>query len=261
MTFQPFVPTGGLAGWRFLQNTIESQRTAHGQSVSIERDLEYFRENIGEIDTAEELVSDFRLLSVTLSAFGLSDDIGSKFLIRKVLEEGTIDPGSLANSLSDSRYEDLSKAFGFGDFSIPNTKLSTFSETIEAKYRDQKFEEDMGQTNETMRLALNAQRILPELANGSESNRTKWFSVMGNEPLREVMETALGLPTSFAALPIDRQLEIFLDRSESIFGTSELSELVEEDRFDRVLDRFTAIDGLSTESTVTSPALVLLRGY
>lgn len=261
MTFQPFVPIGGVAGWRFLERTVDTQRAAHSEGVAIKRDLDYFRENIGKIDTAEELVSDFRLLSVALGAFGLGDDIGSKFLIRKVLEEGTIEPESLANRLSDKRYRDLSSAFGFGDFDVPSSKLSTFADTIEARYLDRKFEEDMGQTNETMRLALNAQRELPELAGGSESNRTKWFNVMGNPPLRKVMETALGLPTAFATFPVDRQIEIFLDRSESIFGTNDLSELVKEETLDRVLDRFTALDDISGGPVVSSPALVLLRGF
>ena len=164
MTFQPFVPTGGLAGWRFLQNTIETQRTAHGEGALLKRDMDYFRENISKVETAEQLVGDYRLLSVALAAFGLSDDIGAKFLIKRVLSEGTIEPEALSNRLSDKRYRDLSRAFGFGDFPVPNTQLSDFPNRIEALYKAQKFEIDLGQTNETMRLALTAQRELPALA-------------------------------------------------------------------------------------------------
>ena len=64
MSFQPYVPTGGLTGWRFLQNTLETQRAAHSGSGELRRDLDYFRDRISEIDTAEELVADFRLLTV-----------------------------------------------------------------------------------------------------------------------------------------------------------------------------------------------------
>ncbi|WP_281824936.1 DUF1217 domain-containing protein [Jannaschia rubra] len=262
MTFQPFVPTGGLAGWRFLQNTVESQRKAHGDSPILQRDLDYFREKIGSVQTAEDLVRDFRLLSVALGAFGLDDDVGNKFLIRKVLEDGTTDPKALANRLSDKRYRDLSRAFGFGDFPVPNTGLSDFADRISARYKSQKFESDMGQTNETMRLALNAERELPALAMATGSNRTKWFTVMGTAPLRKVMETALNLPQAFATLPIDRQIETFMERSESVFGTRDVSELASPETLGRLLDRYTAMVGMADQaSAVTSPALVLLRGF
>ncbi len=261
MTFQPFVPVGGLGGWRFLQNTLETQKEAHGRSPVLERDLDYFRENIGNVTSADELVSDFRLLSVALGAFGLSEDINSKFLIKKVLEEGVIDPESLANRLSDKRYRDMSRAFGFGDFDTPNTVLTTFADGIEERYRDQKFQEDMGRTNDTMRLGLNAQRELAALGEGEGSNRTKWFTLMGTPPLRTVMEGALNLPAAFATLPIDKQLETFQERARDVLGTDQLSEIGQGDVLDRVLDRFTAQAGLSSGVNVTSPALVLLRGF
>lgn len=261
MTFQPYVPTGGLAGWRFLQNTVETQRIAHGEGAVLARDLAYFEEKIGDVRTAEDLVGDFRLLSVALGAFGLSDDINSKFLIKRVLEEGTIEPDALANRLADKRYRDLSRAFGFGDFPVPNSAISGFADRIADRYKEQRFELDMGRTNETMRLALTAQRELPALGGDDTSNRTKWFNLMGTPPVRKVMETALNLPTSIATLQIDKQLDVFLDRAESIFGTSDLSELASGDRLDRVLDRFTALDQSTNSAPVSSPALVLLRGF
>lgn len=264
MSFQPFVPTGGISGWRFLQNTLEKQLKAHGEGAAIQRDLAYFNENIYKIDTAAELVSDFRLLSVALEAFGLREDIGSKFLIRRVLEEGTLKADALANRLSDKRYRDLSRAFGFGDFATPNTKISDFAERIGAQFKERRFEADMGTSNDTMRLALNARREIPALGKGAGSNRTKWFTLMGTPPLRNVMEVALGLPKSFGTLPIDRQIDTFMERTRNMFGTDQLAELAQPKTLNRVLERYTALDGINggrSESQISSPALVLLRGY
>ena len=264
MTFQPFVPADGLAGWRFLQRTEASQRAAHGDSAALERDLAYFRENIGKIDTPQQLVSDYRLLSVALGAFGLDGDIQNKFLIRRVLEDGVLKPEALSAKLSDKRYRDMAKAFGFGDFSVPNTKLSDFAGKIEARYRDLRFEADMGKASDTMRLALNARRELPQLASSSGSNRTKWFMLMGTPPLRKVMEAALGLPKTFATLPIDRQIETFMDRAERRLGTSDLAVIGRGATLERLLDRFTASEITGSVNSATppsSPALVLLRGY
>ena len=124
MTYAPVVPFGGLAGWAFLTRTREAQKTAFASSPAVQRDEAYFRDRIGGISSAEELVSDRRLLSVALGAFGLEDDINNRYFIRKVLEDGTLDPKALGNKLADKRYLELSKAFGFGDYATPRTKLS-----------------------------------------------------------------------------------------------------------------------------------------
>jgi len=134
MTFQPIIPLTGYTGWRFLQRTMENQKTAFENDPTIQRATEYFKENISKVSTAEDLVSDRRMLSVALGAFGLDDDIDNKFFVQKILEEGTLDDGALANLLSDSRYADFSRTFGFGDFPIPNTVLSDFSDLMVERY-------------------------------------------------------------------------------------------------------------------------------
>ncbi|WGH80185.1 DUF1217 domain-containing protein [Jannaschia ovalis] len=263
MSFQPFAPSGGLSGWRFVQATLPQQRAAFAAGPVLERELAYFRDRIGTVTSAEELVGDYRLLSVALAAFGLSDEIGNRFLIRKVLEEGTTAPDALANKLSDRRYRALSQAFGFGDFATPNTALSTFPDQIAEKFTERGFERALGETRPGLRLALNARRELVEIAGSSGSNRTKWFTIMGTPPLRSVMETALALPKSFAALPIDRQLQEFQVRAEAAFGTDDVAALAAAPVLDRLLDRFAALDGLGRQGPggPSSPALVLLRGF
>jgi hypothetical protein len=261
MTFQPFVPTGGLAGWRFLQQTLDTQRAAFDRSPLVERDLDDFADRIGKVGSAAELVADFRLLSVALQAFGLSADLPNKHFIKTVLEEGTTEPDALANRLTDKRYRDLSRTFGFGDVSPPNTVLSDFSDRIAARFRDQAFEAALGQSDETMRLALFAKRELTAVSEGDGSDRTKWFTLMGTPPLRKVMEGALGLPTSFGALDLDRQLEVFRDRAADQFGINTFADFAEPGKMERVLDRFTATASGPGVGPGFSPALVLLRGF
>ena len=116
MSFQPTIPLGGVAGWTFLKRTLATQKSAHAASSQLDREAIYFREKIGTIKTAEDLVADRRLLRVALGAFGLSGDLNNRFFIRKVLESSALDTKSLANKLSDKRYGELSPAFGFGTF-------------------------------------------------------------------------------------------------------------------------------------------------
>lgn len=229
MTFQPVIPAGGNVGWSFLKSTRENQQAAFNASTQVERDTTYFLDNIGKVQSAEALVSDRRLLSVALGAFGLDEDIGNRFFIRKVLEEGVLtDDRSFANRLSDKRYAELSRTFSF-DLSPPNTGRSGFGDQLVASYRERQFEIAVGQQDENLRLALGVERDLQNLADRQVDEDIGWFVIMGNPPLRRVFETALGLPTSFGAIDIDKQLDVFRDKSLRVFGTSNPAEFAQDD--------------------------------
>ncbi|MGL6210257.1 MAG: DUF1217 domain-containing protein, partial [Paracoccaceae bacterium] len=126
MTFAPVLPGTGYAGWTFLQRTKASQTATFYKSPELARDEAYFRAKIKSVKTADDLVSDRRLLKVALGAYGLDADLNSKAFIKKVLSDGTLKEGTLSGRLADKQYEKLSAAFGFGDFSVPNTQLSDF---------------------------------------------------------------------------------------------------------------------------------------
>ncbi|MBA84298.1 DUF1217 domain-containing protein [Thalassobius sp. S69A] len=256
MSFQPIVPASGLVGWNFLERTYETQTEVFNSSVVITRDTEYFEANISKVQSAEDLVSDRRLMRVALGAFGLQDDINNTYFIRKILEEGTIEPGSLANKMSDSRYADFSEAFGF-DLGIANTQLSDFADKIIAKYRAQEFEIAVGEQDEDMRLALNAQRELTELAESDASERARWFQIMGNTPLRTVMETALGLPDSFAQIDLDQQLEVFTEKAKQQLGMDSISDLSDDETMNKLVERFLLRSQVSNFASTNSASIAL----
>lgn len=227
MSFQPIVPFGGYAGWKFLERTIDAQRQAHDAAPSLDRELSYFRDNITKVTSAEALVADYRLLKVALGAFGLEDDIGNRFFLRTILSEGTLDPEALANRMTDKRYKEFSAAFGFGDFDTPRTVLSGFADEITNAYKTRSFEAAIGQQDDNLRLAMNLDRELQDLAAGENSDETKWFSIMGAAPLRAVFDAAFGLPDSFAALDLDRQLEVYRSRAAATFGSADVAQFAD----------------------------------
>lgn len=262
MTYTPIIPATGYAGWKLLNRTMDKQKATFVASAEIQRDEEYFRAKIGTITTAEELVSDRRLMKVALGAFGLDADIDNKYFIRKVLEEGTLASDSLANKLADKTYLKFSEAFGFGDFSVPRTALSDFADEILGKYETRQFEVAVGDSDESLRLALSIQRELPDLAAGTTSNNARWYSIIASSSLSTVMQSALGLPTSIESLDVDQQLEIYKEKAEAVFGTSDVSELAEADNLERVVRLYlvrTQIDS-ATSATGSSIALQLLQG-
>lgn len=261
MSFQPVVPFGGTAGWAFLQRTLESQKEAFAKSPTMERDVAYFKEQISKVETADQLVSDYRLMKVALGAFGLDDDVTNKAYIQKVLEEGSLDPDSFANRMVDKRYLALTEAFGF-DLSPPNTQLSDFADGITEQYQTRQFEIAVGESDTEMRLALSLERDLKAVVDSQNSDDGRWYSVMGNEPLRKVFETAFGFPPSFAGLDIDKQVGEFRAKANAFLGNGEVSQFANPQRIEDLNRLFLVRSQISNggaAQTSNSIALTLLQ--
>jgi hypothetical protein len=256
--FAPIIPSGGVPGWLFLQRTYDTQLALFSKSGRVVRDADYFSEKIGSIETARDLVADRRLLEVTLGAFGLQDDLENRFFIQKILQEGTTSDDTLANRLADPRYADLSNAFGFGPGEVRKNDLPGFAEGLIARYQANAFEVATGGQDDTMRIGLYAQRVLAELATEPGSNNTKWFNIMGQPPLRDLFEKALGLPSSFGQIDIDQQLSVFKDRASAIFGSADISQFADADKRDAVITRYMARAQMEAANNQSSPAAIAL---
>ncbi len=262
MSYQPTVPLGGLAGWRFLERTQAAQKAAFDRSADVARDTAYFEEKIGSIGSAADLVADRRLLKVALGAFGLDGEIDKKAFLRKVLEEGTTDPKALASRLADKSFAKLSDAFGFGAADGPRTGEAGFAATIVAAYRTRAFEAAVGDADNDMRLAMNFRREIADLASQGEDGAS-WYAVLGSKPLRQVFETAFGLPSAFAQIDIDRQRDVFADKNDALVGGDTLAAFRDPAAVEKVIERFLAraqIKAGAVTNTPASMALTLLQG-
>ncbi|MFQ6551065.1 DUF1217 domain-containing protein [Aestuariibius insulae] len=236
--FQPVLPIQGYGGWQFLQRTLDQQRDTFQETPVVKRLTEAFEEKIGTVLTAGQLVEDRDLLQVALGAFGLDEDIGNTFFIRRILEDGTLDPAALSNRLSDVRYRNFADAFGFGANQIPKTIEPDFASDIIEQYQARQFERAVGDQNDDFRLSLNVEPAIAEILKRSNDIDAQWFSVMGTPPLRKVFEVAFGLPSSFAQIDLDQQLEVLKDRSRSLFGDTNLASISQKEQTEKLIRLF-----------------------
>lgn len=264
MSYQVWTGGGGLGGWSVLNRTGDRQRELVASDGTVRTSSAYYRQNIGGVDTVGGLLSDYRLLNVSLRAFGLQADIGNKAFLRKILESDLSDQGSLANRLSNKSYRKLAEAFGFGankDGAISNkTATKGFAEEIVAGYVEREFESRVGQTDENLRLALTARRELSSLAAASSTNDTKWYEVLGNTPLRKVFQGAFGFSDSYGKLPIDRQLQEYKSAAVKMFGSDDMARFSDEDTSETLVRNFLVRSAVQSDSATNrySTALALL---
>ncbi|MEM9010072.1 MAG: DUF1217 domain-containing protein [Pseudomonadota bacterium] len=263
MSFQPVVPLSGLSGWRFLERTEAAQRETFNKGPELARDIAYFRENIGAVETAEDLVGDRRLLKVALGAFGMSEEIDKRAFVRKILEDGTEDPSAFANRLVDRRYKEFAATLGFGNISGSRLGLSSVVDGIVDGYMSRSFEEAVGNVDQTMRLALNFRREIREIAGGPGTETARWLNVLGDRPMREVMIQALGIPNETSSLDLDKQAEIFADRAQRTFGASDPAMFGDPAKVDEAIRTYLLRAQAANGPSITTPgftALTLLGG-
>jgi Protein of unknown function (DUF1217) len=262
--FQPTAGIGGLPGWLVLERTEARQREVFERSPVLERDVDYFRENISKALTAKDLVNDRRLLTVALGAFGLGDEINKKAFVEKILAEGTEDSDAFANRLNEPRFKELSEAFGYGNIQNGSSVLlESFREDMIARFKVREFDRAVGESDNDMRLALNFRREISELVDPETTEKTAWFQIMGQQPLRELLATALNIGSSVAQLSIDRQQEIFADRTRSVLGSSDPAQFEDPEVVDEVLRRFFLMRQVESGPGPGTPgygALILLQG-
>lgn len=246
----------GYAGWRVLNRTMAAQQAVVARDPVLNRDHDYFREKMKTIASAEEFVADYRLMKLSLTSAGLEGDLQSRFFIRKVLESDLSDPKSFANRLTDKRYAAFAKSIT----AAMGSRGGAAIENVIGNHRQAELEARVGAVDPDLRVALYARREIATIASASSTENTKWYQILGSSPLRKVVGGALGIGTSYAKLPLDRQLDEFRNAAGKLFGTSDAKAIAEPANMEKLIQRF-LIRSQATQGTTSnySAALQLLR--
>jgi hypothetical protein len=255
--FTPIVATGGLTGWTLLNRTLERQTQLFNTAPALQRDTEYFRQNISDVQDAEALVSDRRLLRVALGAFGLGDDINNRAFIKTILEQGTEERDALANRLSDDRYRRFADAFAFLDGAGPRDLEAGFAARIVDQFQRREFENAVGEQDASLRIALNADRELAAIATEPGSENALWFRILGSPPLRKAFDVALGLPESFAQLDLDRQLDEIKSRAAQRLDIQSPRDLADKETRETLTRQFILRDQINDFAVTSSQSIAV----
>jgi hypothetical protein len=191
---------------------------------SVKMATSYFLANIGKVTSATQLVNNSRLYNYVMNAFGLSNELNAKALITKVLEGGT-GPQSFAASMNDARYTALAAAFNFKENGTATTSSQSTQQTTVSNYNEQMVENNAAQQNQGAQMALYFKRMAPEITNA--------YSILGDQTLLKVVETAFSLPSSLSLENIDTQ-------AQEIGQLLNISKLQNPTYLNQFIERFTA---------------------
>jgi hypothetical protein len=216
-------------------------RTASDATVA--RESKYYLANIGKVKSVDALLKNDRLYAYAMKAFGLSDMMNAKGLIRKVLEGGVSGGKALANSLHDPRYKALATAFNFKANGAATTQAEAAQQNVVDKYVEINLESNVGKQNAGVQMALYFQRMAP--------NVTSAYSLLADKTLLKVVQTAFGLPAAMSQGSLDLQ-------AKTIDNLMKVSDLQNPVKLQKFIERFTAsYDSTNATTPPTTPISAL----
>ncbi|MGO7536253.1 DUF1217 domain-containing protein [Rhizobium leguminosarum] len=214
-------------------------------------EITYFREQMATITTASEFLADDRLVSFALEAKGLDPDDVTSDELEKMFSSDLDDEDSYVNKLDDNRFAELVGAFNFdqdGNISADPTgtvqQRGDVLETIDAYVR-LTLEDDQGDSNTGVRLALYFQRKAPEISSA--------YNILGDSALFEFFTTTFNLSSYVSNMDVDKQAEM-------VDNFIDMKDLSDPDKVDDLIKRFTAMYDMANGTGTTSSALSILTG-
>jgi hypothetical protein len=214
---------------------------------NVSRDTDYFLSHIGNVKTVDDFLKDYRLYSYAMKAYGLSDMTYAKAFMRKVLTEGVSDKDAFANKLSDTRYREFATAFNFAANGDQATSTAAATTGTATQYVTQTMEENAGDQNEGLRLALYFTR--------KASTVTNAYQILADKALTQVVQTAMGWSSTISSSDIDAQAKMITNKID-------LTDFQDPTKVTKFVQRFAAMwDATQAQSdNSTNPALVLIAG-
>ncbi len=215
-----------------------------------EKEIEYYKTQMETISTRDEFLSNSRLTNFVLEAKGIDPKSVKSEDLRKMFESDLTDPKSYVNSLSDNTFAEIVASFNFdadGNLSTePAGTIQQRGDTLETvnRYLRQTLEEEQGNSNSGVRLALYFQRMAPSI--------TSAYDILGDTALQEFFTTAYSMSDYFASQDVEKQ-------ASTVKKFIDLEKLQDPEYVEKLVKRFTAL--YDTENgTTNSAALSVLSG-
>ena len=216
-----------------------------------EKDAVYYQNAIAGVDSVSELLSDRKMIDVLLVSKGLDPAKVTSDYLRKIFSSDLGDAKSFANTASDFRFAEIAASFNFdkqGNVArlakIGPQKRDQLIET-QNKYLQQSLETQQGDANQGVRLALYFQRKAADI--------TSAYDILADKALAEVFRTTYSLPDSVGSMAVDQQAKV-------VQKYLNLKDLKDPAKLEKLLNRFSVMYDLKTNSPSVPPALALMQG-
>lgn len=225
--------------------TGQAKKTA---STAADTEIEYYKTQMQSITSVSDLLADDRLTKFVLTANGIDPKDVKATDLKKMFASDLTDPKSFVNQQENSTFADIVASFNFNadgkltaDAATGVQQRGAILETT-THYFQQTLEEQQGDKNEGVRLAMYFERNAP--------NITSAYTFLSDDALFAFFKTTFSLPSSIANMDVTKQADM-------VKKLVDMTKLQDPDYVSKLLKRFTALYDLSNSSSTSSPLSIL----
>lgn len=230
-----------------LQNAEanETKDVAQEETLpAVARNIADFTKAVNSATSVSQLLSNTTVLTVLLTGYGLSDQVGYTALAKKALMSNPDDSTSLANTLSNSSWSTLASTYNFYADGLKNIQSSTAIATIVNAYAETLWRESLDASTPGLANALTFRSEASSLTNVDD--------ILGNSAARAVVTTVLDLPETMAYQTLDAQ-------QTDITSKFDISKLQDPSYVDELTKQYLILTATSasSSSSATNPLSVI----
>lgn len=166
--------------------------------TDIQSEVEYYRENIGTVESVDDLFANQRLLNFILKAYDMESEAQYPGKIRKILESDLTDSDSLANRFQDPRYQEMTEDFSFYIFGTTQLTSSPTVDDVVERFQQTEYEKYLDEQAPGVRVAIEFKRRLEDVSTTVQ--------LLGDSVLREVITVANYIPAEMAYQETEAQI-------------------------------------------------------
>lgn len=230
-----------------LRSLTGKEKETAGKKSDTE--VEYYKSQMQSIKSVKELLADSRLTNFIFEANGIDPKSVEPADLKKMFESNLSDPKSYVNSLENNKFAEIVASFNFN----AEGKLTTDAlgraqqrgailETTN-QYVRQTMEEDQGDSNAGVRLALYFERMAPTISSA--------YGFLSDDALFQFFKTAYNMPSSIGNMDVTKQADL-------VSTYIDITKLQDPDYVSKMLKRFTAL--YDVQNNNNSSNLSILSG-
>lgn len=188
--------SGGVSGGNPITAMQEAEQNqtqdiaTTAKQPAVQLAISQFTTAVQKATSVQQLLANPTVMQVLLTANGMADQIGNTALATQALMSNLSDPNSLANVISDTRWQSVAATYQFQAQGLSVIQNPAVLQTIANGYAEVTWRQSLDATTPGLSDALTFK--------SEASSITSVDQILGDPVLRTVVTTALGIPEQIA---------------------------------------------------------------
>jgi hypothetical protein len=184
--------------YRIAEKQGDKGFTSFSKRNDVQKDVERGLAALDKVSSVDDLFKNYRALEFVTSALGISSRLTSPGLLKRALLSDPDDNKSLINQLNSPSLTNAQSTLKLRETGINTLKSESFLNELVDSYKRTKYEQNIAKDNPEVTKARYFKANIKDATDNI-------YEILGDQVLRDVVTTTLGLPLELAVQPVETQ--------------------------------------------------------